>query len=128
MSLQPGQNLQHYRIVEKIGEGGMGQVFLAVDTRLDRQVAIKILTEQLADDPTLLQRFDRMLTHVGPAPLVRRPGQRAHDIRRHVALSDHDGRFRRQIEHMIAIIRLTVVPPNEIVGEIATLQILTGNA
>jgi len=59
MTLEPGKNLGHYRLVEKIGEGGMGVVWKAVDTSLDRDVAIKILPDALAGDPTRLARFER---------------------------------------------------------------------
>ncbi len=54
-----GRTLGHYRIVEKIGEGGMGEVYRAHDERLDRDVAIKVLPEALAADPDRLRRFER---------------------------------------------------------------------
>ena len=54
-----GQTLGHYRIVDKIGEGGMGEVYRAHDGRLDREVAIKVLPESLADHSDRLARFDR---------------------------------------------------------------------
>ena len=59
MILQPGQMLTHYRIVEKIGEGGMGVVWSAEDTRLRRTVAIKVLPEEFSKDPERLSRFER---------------------------------------------------------------------
>ncbi len=51
--------LSHYRLVEKIGEGGMGLVYRALDTKLSRQVAIKILPDAFAHDPERLGRFER---------------------------------------------------------------------
>ena len=54
-----GTTLSHYKILEKIGQGGMGEVFLAQDTTLDRKVALKFLTEELQQDPTAKKRFLR---------------------------------------------------------------------
>ena len=59
MALESGQQLLHYRLTEKIGEGGMGVVWKAVDTTLDREVAIKILPDGFAADPERLARFAR---------------------------------------------------------------------
>ncbi|HKB69194.1 MAG TPA: protein kinase [Pyrinomonadaceae bacterium] len=55
--LPSGSTLSHYRIVSKIGEGGMGVVYLAHDTKLDRKVAIKFLNEEFSKDADKLNRF-----------------------------------------------------------------------
>lgn len=59
MTLVPGTKLGPYEVVAPLGAGGMGEVYRAQDTRLDRTVAVKILTQGLADTPEVRQRFER---------------------------------------------------------------------
>jgi serine/threonine protein kinase len=54
-----GTTLSHYRITDRIGAGGMGEVYRATDTKLERDVALKVLPPQMASDPEQLQRFRR---------------------------------------------------------------------
>src|SRR6266436_3104980 len=59
MALNPGTGLGPYEIISALGAGGMGEVYRARDTRLERTVAIKVLPEQFSSDPELKQRFER---------------------------------------------------------------------
>ena len=54
-----GNTLSHYKMIEKLGQGGMGEVYLAEDSRLDRKVALKILPQHLSDRAELRERFER---------------------------------------------------------------------
>ena len=59
MAILPGKRLGPYEILSAIGAGGMGEVYRAKDTRLNRIVAIKVLPSHLADSPELRERFER---------------------------------------------------------------------
>ena len=57
-NLESGKTLNHYKIQNPLGKGGMGEVFIAEDTKLARRVALKILPPEMASDPTRLNRFE----------------------------------------------------------------------
>ncbi len=59
MALTPGTRLGPYEIAAQIGVGGMGEVYRATDTTLNRQVAVKVLPESLASDAERIARFER---------------------------------------------------------------------
>ncbi len=59
MSLTPGTTLGPYSVTAKIGEGGMGEVWQARDTKLDQDVALKVLPEAFTADPDRLARLER---------------------------------------------------------------------
>ena len=59
LTVSPQQTIGHYRIIGKLGEGGMGAVYRATDTRLNREVAVKVIPDSFANDPDRLARFQR---------------------------------------------------------------------
>src|SRR6266511_758409 len=59
MTLAPGSRLGPYEVVSPLGAGGMGEVWKARDTRLGREVAIKVLPAEVASDPSRLKRFEK---------------------------------------------------------------------
>ena len=107
MELKSGQQLLHYRLTEKIGEGGMGVVWKAVDTTLGRDVAIKILPDTFAAEAERLMRFEREARLAAP-PLraaeidrmtrlldyrrVRAVGTFLHEREMHLVARSHRGR------------------------------------
>jgi serine/threonine protein kinase len=75
--VQAGTRLGPYEIVAKIGSGGMGEVYKARDTRLDRDAAIKVLPTEFAADPERLRRFEQEARAVAALP-----SQHPHPVRR----------------------------------------------
>ena len=84
MPLRPGTSLGPYQIEAPLGAGGMGEVYKARDTRLDRTVAIKVLPEHVASDPDLKLRFEREAKTISSLDLTPcKPRSAGSDDRRH---------------------------------------------
>ena len=102
MALSPNTTLAHYTIISKIGEGGMGEVYLAQDTKLDRKVALKILPADLASHQDRMERFVReaksaaALNHPNIAHIYE-IGE--HDGISFIAMEFIDGRTLRELIH-----------------------------
>jgi serine/threonine protein kinase len=71
MALAPGIKLGPYEIQSPLGAGGMGEVYRALDTRLDRVVAVKVLPTSVSSDPSFRQRLEREAKAVSRLSLIR---------------------------------------------------------
>jgi serine/threonine protein kinase len=70
MMVTPGTRLGAYEIIMPLGAGGMSEVYKALDTRLDRTIAIKVLSAPLGSDPQFRERFDRE-AHASRSSIIR---------------------------------------------------------
>ena len=101
MSLTPGTRLGVYEVTAAIGQGGMGQVFRACDTKLNRDVALKILPDSSAGDADRLQRFERQAptseqtSWCAISPRARIPGCLRHGRRAQVVAGRREMYFTR---------------------------------
>jgi serine/threonine protein kinase len=92
MPLDPGSRLGTYEILSQLGQGGMGIVFRARDTRLDRVVAVKVLPKNLAEDRDALERFEREAKVVAAASKSSK-NEPAHRFPRALGNPAHGRRF-----------------------------------
>ena len=76
-----GTTLSHYKIISKLGQGGMGEVYLAEDSRLDRKVALKILPQHLSERAELRERFEREARAVSSLKIRCKERKRTRSIR-----------------------------------------------
>ncbi len=76
-----GTTISHYKVLEKIGEGGMGEVYLAEDSRLNRKVALKILPQHLSEKAELRERFEREARAVSSLKIRCKERKRTRSIR-----------------------------------------------
>ena len=94
MPLSPGTKLGQYEVVEAIGAGGMGEVYRARDTKLGRDVAIKVLSEEFARDKERLERFQRearLLAQVNHANIATLHGLEEHDGQQFIVMELVEG-------------------------------------
>ena len=75
MSLPPGTRLGRYEILTKLGEGWMGEVYLARDPKINRDVAIKVLPSNFSSDPERLRRFEQEALAAGAYERLTKTGE-----------------------------------------------------
>ena len=103
MALAIGSRIAHYDVTALIGEGGMGRVYQATDTKLNRQVALKILPEAFASDPDRLARFQREAQGLASLNHPKGVGLRAGEV--------FSGRTKLHSRPTWATMRVPVRPP-----------------
>jgi len=112
MALEPGTRLGVYEIVPSVGAGGMGEVYRARDTKLGREVAIKVLPEELSRDRERLQRFEReaqLLARVNHPNIVTLHGLEGSAGQQYIVMELVEG------ETLADRITAGAIPPDEVV-------------